>query len=88
MNREYTKEFDNRFVKIKTLLSEYNAVAIRIDKEFPLEQLVARIKQEIEQAEFVIADLTEERPSCYFECGYAEALKKKVIYIASEYGIN
>lgn len=81
------KEFDERFSKIKDLLSKYNTVAIRIDKEYPLDQLVARIKQEIESSHFVIADLTEERQSCYFECGYAEALKKRVIYIASEYSI-
>jgi len=81
------KEFDSRFNKIKDILSNYNAVAIRIDKEFPLEQLVARIKSEIETASFMICDLTEERPSCYFEAGYAEAIKKKVIYIASEFSI-
>lgn len=43
-----------------------------------------RIKEEIERAQFVIADLTDERPSCYFEAGYAEALRKPVIYIASK----
>jgi hypothetical protein len=81
------KEFDNRFNKIKYMLQKYNSIAIRIDKEFPLEQLVGRIKQEIEDATFIISDLTEERPSCYFEAGYAEALRKNIVYIASEYGI-
>jgi hypothetical protein len=81
------KEFDQRFIKIRDLLKKYNCTAIRIDKEYPLDQLVARIKQEIERAHFIIADLTEERPSCYFEAGYAEALKRSVIYIASEYSI-
>ncbi len=52
-----------------------------------MEQLVARIKYEIEKADFIIADLTDERPSCYFEAGYAEALKKPIIYIASEQSI-
>jgi nucleoside 2-deoxyribosyltransferase len=46
--------------------------------------LVKRIKEEIERAQFVIADLTDERPSCYFEAGYAEALKKPTIFIASK----
>ena len=81
------KEFDQRFNKIKSLLAKYNCIAIRIDKEFPLDQIVARIKMEIEKSNFIIADLTEERPSCYFEAGFAEALKKPVVYVASENSI-
>ena len=65
-------------------MADYDSVAIRIDKEHPLEDLVGRIKEEIRKSKFVIADLTDERPSCYFEAGYAEALGKKVIYVASK----
>lgn len=78
------KEFDTRFAAIEKLLGKYDAVAIRIDKEHTLDELVKRIKEEIEKASFVIADLTEERPSCYFEAGYAEALKKPIIFVASK----
>jgi nucleoside 2-deoxyribosyltransferase len=46
--------------------------------------LVKRIKSEIERALFIIADLTEERPSCYFEAGYGEAKGKPIIFIASK----
>ncbi len=46
--------------------------------------LVDRIKQEIRRSQFVVADLTDERPSCYFEVGYAEALQKPVIFVASK----
>lgn len=78
------KEYDARFETIEGLLGKLGAVAIRIDKEHTLDELVKRIKEEIEKASFVIADLTDERPSCYFEAGYAEALRKPVIYIASK----
>lgn len=78
------EEFDRRFEVIEKLLGKHDSVAIRIDKEHTLDELVKRIKEEIERAVFLIADLTDERPSCYFEAGYAEALNKPVIYIASK----
>jgi nucleoside 2-deoxyribosyltransferase len=59
-------------------------VAIRIDREQALEDLVTSIKREIRGSLFLIADLTDERQSCYFEAGFAEALSKPVIYIASK----
>lgn len=36
----------------------------------------------VEKAKFIIADLSSERPSCYYELGIAEVLKKKVYLIA------
>ena len=83
-DQRISAEFDKRFELIEKLLGRHDAVAIRIDKEHTLDELVKRIKEEIERAQFVIADLTDERPSCYFEVGYAEALRKPVIYVASK----
>lgn len=81
------KEYDERFEAIESVVSDAGGVAIRIDKEHPLEDLVGRIKKEIRASVFVIADLTDERPSCYFEAGYAEALGHPVIYVASKNSI-
>jgi len=78
------REFDLRFEVIEKVLGEYDCVAIRIDKEHPLEDLVNRIKEEIRKGKFIVADLTDERPSCYFEAGYAEALPRPTIYLASK----
>lgn len=78
------KEYDQRFEAIEKTLGEHDCVAIRIDKEHPLEDIVGRIKSEIKKAHFVVADLTDERPSCYFEAGYSEALGKPTIYVASK----
>ena len=66
------REYDERFVAVESVIAHYGGVAIRIDKEHPLEDLVGRIKKEIRDAAFIVADLTDERPSCYFEAGYAE----------------
>lgn len=82
------KEYDERFEAIESLLGDFETVGIRIDKEHPLEDIVGRIKTEIERANFVIADLTDERPSCYFEAGYAEALDRPTIYVASKESVS
>lgn len=81
------KEFDERFKLIEKLLKQYNCITIRIDKEHPIKEMVHTIKEEIKKSNFIIADLTEERPSCYFEAGYAEALNKPIIFIASRNSI-
>lgn len=81
------REFDERFIKIEKLMKKYNCITIRIDKEHPIKEMVRTIKEEIKRANLIIADLTEERPSCYFEAGYSDALDKPIIYIASKNGI-
>lgn len=40
--------------------------------------------QDIRNSEFVLADLSLERPSCYYELGLAEALGKPVYLIAKK----
>lgn len=81
------KEYDERFDAMEEVLGDLDCYAIRIDKEAPLEGLVDRSKDEIRKANFVIADLTDERPSCYFEAGYAEASGVPVIYVASKQSV-
>jgi nucleoside 2-deoxyribosyltransferase len=39
--------------------------------------------RDIESAECVLVDLTFERPSCYYELGFAEALRKPITIIAA-----
>jgi nucleoside 2-deoxyribosyltransferase len=81
------KEYDERFDAIESVLVDLDCYAIRIDKEAPLEGVVDRIKREIDIASFIVADLTDERQSCYFEVGYAEALGVPVIYVASKQSV-
>jgi len=81
------REYDERFEAIEATVAKFGGVAIRIDKERPLEDVVSRIKKEIRDAAFVIADLTDERPSCYFESGFAEALPRPVLYVASKQSV-
>jgi len=43
---------------------------------------IHRELEELKGSLFVIADLSLERPSCYYELGIAEALEKKIYLIA------
>jgi hypothetical protein len=77
------KEFNERFAALEATPRELGCVAIRIDKEQPLGGMVDRIKTEIRRSSFVVADLTDERPSCYYEVGFADGRDIPVICIAS-----
>jgi len=56
--------------------------AERVDDDFGFQQIYLKVLNHIKLAEFIIADLTFERPNCYYEIGYAHALNKKVILTA------
>lgn len=45
---------------------------------------LARMRVELANANLVIADLSLERPSCYYELGFAEALNRPTRVIAHE----
>lgn len=64
---------------IKPVLSEFGIKALRIDQVEDSGTITDQILREIERSEFVLADLTGERPNCYFEAGYAHALGKEMI---------
>lgn len=55
-------------------LPNYNLIEYAFNIKAALEDLKASL--------FVVADLSLERPSCYYELGIAEALGKKVYIIA------
>jgi hypothetical protein len=67
---------------IKTAASDCGIVAQRIDEDESSERITDRILESIRKAEFVIVDLTEERPNVFFEAGYAHGFGKLPIYIA------
>ena len=57
---------------------------IRLDKAHFNDKISARIIADIRRSQFVIADVTLERPNVYYEAGFAQALGKVVIWTCRE----
>ena len=66
----------------KRVCDVYKLRGERVDDDFGFQQINLKVLNQIKLAEFIIADLTFERPNCYYEVGYAHALNKKVILTA------
>lgn len=66
---------------IKVTLKEFKIKASRVDKINHNDKIDSKIIQLINDCDFGIADLTNARPSVYYEAGLLEGQNKKVIYI-------
>jgi len=83
MNDDTEPLLEDTFDAIKTVSKKLKLNAERID-EIASKNISEKILSSIRIAEFVVADLTLERPNCYYEVGYAHALCKNTILIAKE----
>ena len=67
----------------KECFERFGITAVRADEIEHQEAITDKIIEKIKCSEFLLADLTAERPSVYYEIGYAHALVKKVIMFRS-----
>jgi len=69
---------------IKPIIEKYQFKIERADEIAHTEKITDVIIDAINKSRFVVADLSEERPNCYYEVGYAHARSKSVIILARE----
>jgi len=78
-------ELDRLFADvIVPAISQCDLEPYRVDREEFEETINQTILEKIGTSRIVVADLTFERPNCYFEIGYAMAIKKPLILTARE----
>jgi nucleoside 2-deoxyribosyltransferase len=83
MNREIA-ELEDVYFAIKDVCAAFGVRAYRADEIEHQEQITTVILNQIESCEFLIADLTPERPNVYYEVGFAHAKNKKPILYRKE----
>ena len=76
-NVELKKVFENHFV---TAVRETGFSLERVDTSPQAGLIDDKIRADIRNSRFVIADLTDDNNGAYWEAGYAEGLGKQVIY--------
>lgn len=67
---------------IKPVVTDLGYACSRVDEQEFNGSIRDRIVAAIRDCQFVVADVTEARPNCYYELGVAHALGKEVIHLA------
>jgi hypothetical protein len=70
------------YESFQTVCKEYHYECMRIDDTNAEDRIIPEIFSRIKKSAFVIADLTEAKPNVYFELGFAQGLKMRVIITA------
>lgn len=69
---------------IKNTIRKCGYNCIRVDEIEHNRRITDKVIECIKSAKFIVADLTEQRPNCYYELGFAHALEKEVIHVIRE----
>lgn len=83
-DRKRDKTIWETFSAIRNAAINCGFRAERVDRIASDATIDRKIIDNIKKAELIIADLSFERPNCYYELGYARAIGKNIISIASK----
>ena len=59
---------------------EFKFRVLRIDEVRDAGKIADQVLDNISRSEIVLAELSGERPNCYYEAGFAHALGKKMVF--------
>lgn len=69
---------------IKQTASNLGLTARRVDDIQTTDRITPTVIEQLGRAEYVVADLTHNRPNVYYEARYADALGKTPVFVAKE----
>ncbi len=69
---------------IKPLAKELDFQIVRVDEILDSGSITQQILENISKSRIIIAELSGERPNCYYEAGFAHALGKEIIFSIQE----
>jgi nucleoside 2-deoxyribosyltransferase len=67
------------FGVIKPTIEKYGFKPLRIDEVQDSGRITDQVLEGIATSKYIFADLTGERPNCYYEVGFAHAIGKEMI---------
>lgn len=81
----FNEAFDDVYqLGIKTACQSEKIYCERVDEQYYEGSMLDRIYNQIQHADYIIADMSTKNPNVFYEVGYAHALQKKVILITQE----
>jgi hypothetical protein len=81
------QDMDDVYSAIKDECKRLKLSAARVDEQIGSGIVIKRIAKMIEDAEFIVCDLTRERPNVYYELGYAHGVGNEgsdILLVAKE----
>lgn len=80
----FSKDFDDVYnLGIKETAKERGVNAFRLDEQLFEEGMLERIYKEIQESDFIIADLSDKNPNVFYELGFAHALDKLCLLVTN-----
>ena len=81
----FSKDFNDVYnLGIKAAAKECEVNAKRLDDNFFVTNMVEEIYKNINEADFIIADMTGKNPNVFYEVGYAEAKNKLILLLTKD----